>query len=131
MFKTYINLFIASITLLSNSCKEQTLSLSLAPIFSDHMVLQQQTKVAFWGKSKPNEKVAVRGSWGESSSVITDSDEFWELYLFTPKAGGPYVVQVKNKNNSILLSDVLIGEVWLVSGQSNMDWKLNQCNNCI
>jgi sialate O-acetylesterase len=131
MYKTYLYLLITSITLLINSCKQQSLELSLAPIFSDHMVLQQQTKVAFWGKSKPNEKVIVRGSWGESSSVITDSDGFWELYLLTPKAGGPFDVQVKNKNNSILLSDILIGEVWLVSGQSNMDWKLNQCNNCI
>jgi len=61
------------------------------------MVLQQQTKVAFWGKSKPNEKVAVRGSWGESSSVITESDGFWELYLFTPKAGGPMLFKLKIK----------------------------------
>ena len=131
MYKTHLYLLIASIMLLTNSCKQQSLELSLAPIFSDHMVLQQQTKVAFWGKSKPNQKVIVRGSWGESSSAITDSDGFWELYLFTPKAGGPFDIQVKNKNNSILLSDILIGEVWLVSGQSNMDWKLNQCNNCI
>ena len=131
MCKIYFNLLIASFILIFNSCKQQTIDLSLAPIFSDHMVLQQQTKVAFWGKSKPNEKVEVRGSWGESSSVNTDSDGFWELNLLTPEAGGPHVVQVKNKNNSILLSDVLIGEVWLISGQSNMDWKLNQCNNCI
>ena len=101
MCKIYFNLLIASFILIFNSCKQQTIDLSLAPIFSDHMVEQQQTKVAFWGKSKPNEKVEVRGSWGESSSVNTDSDGFWELNLLTPEAGGPHVVQVKNKNNSI------------------------------
>ena len=101
MCKIYFNLLIASFILIFNSCKQQTIDLSLAPIFSDHMVLQQQTKVAFWGKSKPNEKVEVRGSWGESSSVNTDSDGFWEFNLLTPEAGGPHVVQVKNKNNYI------------------------------
>ena len=132
MYKTYLNLiFLSFLALLFNSCDHKSLSLSLAPIFSDHMVLQQKTKVVFWGKSNPNEKVIINGSWGRSSSVNADDDGFWELYLLTPKAGGPYNVEVKDTNNSILLSDVLIGEVWLASGQSNMEWRLNQCNDCI
>ena len=100
--------------------------LAIASVFSDHMVLQQKTDVVFWGKTNPNDKVIISGSWGESSEVSADENGDWELKLLTPSAGGPYNVEVKDSKKSIIYEDVLIGEVWLASGQSNMQWKLNQ-----
>ena len=113
------------------SCNSRDKNLSLPPVFSDHMVLQRDTEVSFWGKSNPNEKIEIKGSWGKSSSVIADNYGEWVLKLDTPSAGGPYEVVVNDSKNSIIYKDVLIGEVWLASGQSNMQWKLNQCKDCI
>jgi len=112
------------------SCKSK-IGVSLPPVFSDYMVLQRETQVSFWGKSGPNEKIEITGSWGKSSLTQADKKGNWELKLTTPSAGGPYEVVVKDSRNSIVYRDVLIGEVWLASGQSNMQWKLNQCKDCI
>ena len=95
------------------------------------MILQRETEVSFWGKSMPNEEILVTGSWGISSSVNADNSGKWELKLSTPSAGGPYEVAVNDSKSSIVYKDILIGEVWLASGQSNMQWKLNQCKDCI
>ena len=113
------------------SCNSGVENLGLPSIFSDNMVLQQNTEVVFWGKSMPNEEILVTGSWGISSSVNADNSGKWELKLSTPSAGGPYEVAVNDSKSSIVYKDVLIGEVWLASGQSNMQWKLNQCKDCI
>ena len=103
-----------------DSSDSNKLELSLPAIFSDHMVLQQKESVTFWGKSSPNQEVNVRGSWGSSSSSISDSIGNWQLNLSTPQAGGPYKIKIKTPTESIQYKDVLIGEVWLASGQSNM-----------
>ena len=113
------------------SCNSGVENLGLPSIFSDNMVLQQNTEVVFWGKSMPNEEILVTGSWGISSSANADNSGKWELKLSTPSAGGPYEVVVNDSKSSIVYKDVLIGEVWLASGQSNMQWKLNQCKDCI
>ena len=85
------------------------------------MVLQQKTLVSFWGKSAPNENIQIMGSWGETSNVKSNKQGNWELKLSTPKAGGPYEVKINDSKTSITYKDVLIGEVWLASGQSNME----------
>jgi len=116
------------------SCKsnlEINQGLELPYVFSDSMVLQQMFDTAFWGKSKPGETVTVKGSWGEETSTQSNQNGDWELKLSTIKAGGPHTVTIQTSNNSILLNDIMIGEVWLSSGQSNMEWKMNQCANCI
>ena len=110
--------------------KEQDM-LELSSVFSDHMVLQQKTKVVFWGKSKPNDLITVTGSWRENNSALADNDGNWEVKLLTPSAGGPYDVKIKSSQQSIKYRDVLIGEVWLASGQSNMGMTLNPCDDCI
>lgn len=96
---------------------------NLPSFFSDSMVLQQQTEAAIWGTDKPKTKVIVSGSWGNSNKVITDSNGNWRLKLTTPSAGGPYNLVVKG-SETITLNNVLIGEVWLCSGQSNMEMPL-------
>ena len=126
-FKFVLLLFV----LLSCNSKNEENQLVLPSVFSDHMVLQQKTHVVFWGRSRPNEKIIISGSWGESNSIIADDIGEWELKLPTPSAGGPFEVNVNSSYETIKYEDVLIGEVWLASGQSNMVWKLNQCEGCI
>ena len=126
-FKFVLLLFV----LLSCNSKNEENQLILPSIFSDHMVLQQKTDVVFWGRSRPNDKITITGSWGESNSVRADDIGEWDLKLLTPSAGGPFEVDVNSSYETIKYEDVLVGEVWLASGQSNMVWKLNQCEGCI
>ena len=121
-------LFILTSNILSCD-KEQPLS--LPSIFSDHMVLQQNSEVEFWGKAKPFDNIIVKSSWGSYSETKADKTGNWELQIVTPSAGGPFQVEVKSSYDSVTFIDVMIGEVWLASGQSNMAWKLNQCEGCI
>lgn len=108
--------------------------LTLNPLFSNHIVLQQNEKATIWGENTPNKKVTVLASWGKSSVAKTDSKGNWKLTIETPKGGGPYTISVSSNNSEILLTDVLIGEVWLASGQSNMEmpvkgWRPNDVIN--
>ncbi|MEJ8843703.1 sialate O-acetylesterase [Lacibacter sp. H375] len=95
----------------------------LPAMFSDNMVLQQQQLVSVWGIDKPNTKISVKGSWGNNSTATTDATGHWKLKLQTPKAGGPYTLEVKG-SKTVTLKNVLIGEVWFCSGQSNMEMPL-------
>lgn len=97
----------------------------LPAVISNHMVLQQNSKANIWGWAQPGEKVEVKGSWQWffGSSTTADDDGNWQLQIPTPKAGGPYTITVK-ANNTIVLEDILIGEVWICSGQSNMEWTM-------
>ena len=112
-------------TLLIFSCQPGIkMDLTLSVIFSDHMVLQQQEEVAFWGVYNPNEKVNVSASWGKEITAVSDEAGDWMLKLPTPEAGGPFEISISTKDSTIKLTDVLIGEVWLASGQSNMEMPL-------
>ena len=95
----------------------------LPSFFGDHMVLQQQTNAAIWGLDNPNTKITVTGSWGEEQITTSNDEGKWKTFLKTPKAGGPYTVKI-NGSTSVQLENVLIGEVWICSGQSNMFMKL-------
>lgn len=99
-------------------------ALGVCNLFSDHMVLQQRALVNFWGKATPGQQVAVLASWKKNSSATADSNGKWKLQLATPAAGGPYTIEIKTSDSTIKIKDVLIGEVWLASGQSNMDLPL-------
>ena len=93
----------------------------LPAIFSDNMVLQQQTDVAIWGTASNNSTVKVTTSWNKKSySTKAGSDGRWKLKVSTPSAGGPYEVTI-SEGNTIKFKNVLIGEVWVCSGQSNME----------
>lgn len=90
-------------------------------IFGDNMVLQQNCQVAFWGTAKKNASVTVETSWSKDVvSVKTGKDGKWALKVQTPSAGGPYTVTVSD-GEKLVFNNVLIGEVWLCSGQSNME----------
>lgn len=97
-------------------------NISIPEIFSDNMVLQQKSEVALWGWAKSGETVTVKADWLDKElSLTVGPSGRWKLDLNTPSAGGPYNIRLKGYNE-ILLKNVMIGEVWLCSGQSNMEW---------
>ena len=93
-----------------------------SPLFSDHMVLQRDMPVPVWGTASPGELVKVTLN-GHSLSTRADADGKWMVRLRKLKAGGPYDLRIDGAN-SIVIHDVLVGEVWLASGQSNMEMPL-------
>ncbi len=94
-------------------------------IFGDHMVLQQQEEVAIWGTGTPGDEVKAQGSWSDAFvSTLVDESGQWRLALPTPEAGGPYLLDMAQSDTLIRFEDVMIGEVWLASGQSNMEMPL-------
>ncbi|MCD7973839.1 MAG: 9-O-acetylesterase [Candidatus Azobacteroides sp.] len=101
--------------------------LSLSSIFTDNMVLQQQMNAPIWGKATPNKTVKITTSWDNRTYEATaDAQGKWKTELVTPGAGGPYQVTVStDRKNSIQLKNVLIGEVWICSGQSNMEMQVD------
>lgn len=99
-------------------------ALELPAIFGDHMVLQQRQRVAFWGKAAPGEKVGLEASWGARSAAIADNNGQWRAFLKTPAAGGPWTVTVTSPSGTKSFMDILTGEVWICSGQSNMEMPL-------
>jgi len=120
--KTFLCFIAMAFSLFAYSSQSATKKeLKVNQLFSDHMVLQQQEKVVFWGESSPNQKLTLIASWGRKASTTADANGNWKIKLETPKAGGPYSISVNNADNTIIIKDVLIGEVWLASGQSNMD----------
>lgn len=94
----------------------------LPAIFADNMVLQQNSEITVWGWGKPYEQITVVGSWNNDTvKTITDNQANWKVTLNTGNAGGPYTLTVKGYV-TIELKNILLGEVWLCSGQSNMEW---------
>jgi len=92
-----------------------------ASIFTDHMVLQQNTNVAVWGWAKVGATVKVNTSWNHKTyTTSTDQAGKWKLKVSTPVAGGPYNMTFSD-GKSLTLTDILVGEVWFCGGQSNME----------
>lgn len=94
--------------------------IKLPAIFGNHMVLQQQGEVAIWGTATANKKVSLNTSW-DNKSYDSRSDDAgaWKIRVKTPSAGGPFRITISD-GSELVLTDVLIGEVWICSGQSNM-----------
>ena len=86
------------------------------------MVLQQQTKVNIWGKANPGEKISLESSWTQKiySTVANESGK-WKIQIKTPEACRNQWIEIKGENQ-IRIQNILIGEVWLCTGQSNMEF---------
>ena len=99
----------------------------LPHVLSDGMVLQRQTDVNIWGKASPDSKITVAPGWdGKRYTATVGTDSMWTVSIPTPEAGGPYEIKISdNKGDNVSLSDVLIGEVWLCAGQSNMEMPMH------
>lgn len=92
----------------------------VASIFTNNMVLQQNTEVAIWGTDLPNTTIAIKANWGEKKNIKTASNGKWKVFLKTSNAGGPYTIEIKG-TKIVSLTNILLGEVWLCAGQSNME----------
>ena len=96
----------------------------LPQFFSDGMVLQQQSECNLWGWAEPGKKVSISTSWDKKSFMVTArKDGLFSLKVKTPEAGGPYFIGFKDQDY-VQLSNVMIGEVWICSGQSNMEMQM-------
>lgn len=98
-------------------------TLTLASIFSDHMVLQRDMKLPIWGHAEPGAKVVVKFQEDEQEATA-DADGKWKVVVGPFDAGGPYELSVAAGDDALSLDDVLVGEVWVASGQSNMEWPM-------
>ena len=92
-------------------------------LFTDNMVIQRETQAPVWGWADAGEKVTVSASWGKTEATTADASGKWSVKLKTPKAGGPHTLTIQG-NNTIEIKNVLSGEVWFCSGQSNMDFEM-------
>lgn len=95
----------------------------LSKVFSDNMVLQQSAKITMSGEGKPNSKIKIVTGWESSYKLKTDKAGFFTAEIETPKAGGPYNIKIDD-GDIVELKNILIGEVWIASGQSNMEMKV-------
>lgn len=102
-------------------------NVKLPALISDHMILQQDSPVCIWGRSEPGETVSVNFQ-DQAVSTKADANGRWKLYLKPMKAGRPSGMIVSGEN-TIVVADVLVGEVWIGSGQSNMGVTVARANN--
>ncbi|MGA1524668.1 MAG: 9-O-acetylesterase, partial [Planctomycetota bacterium] len=105
--------------------------LQMSPVFGSHMVLQRETEAPFFGRTTPGATVEVRPSWsgGKVFRGRAGADGRFTVRVTTPEASGPHTVVVAAGNFVQRFEDVLIGEVWVCSGQSNMDWSIRESAN--
>lgn len=124
--KGLTSFFILALTILP-VCGE----VKLPAIIADNMVVQQGRDVTIWGWADPGEQVTVGGNWIDRAAKTKASDNGkWQIKIAAPPIGGPYTLTVKGDGqNTIKLKNILSGEVWICSGQSNMEWPLAAADN--
>lgn len=117
MKRTNLCLCMACFSLMANA------QIKLPALFSDNMVLQQQSSAPVWGKAIPGKRVTVKSSWDNKEyTTVAANDSTWKIHLNTPPASNrSFVLTVISGKEKKELNDVVIGEVWLCSGQSNME----------
>lgn len=115
-------LFFSAIACLLATAAQATIT--LPSVFSDNMVLQQKTEAAIWGKTTGDRPVMLLTSWNKKKySVLPDMYGRWKINVSTPAFGGPYTISMTD-GEELTLKNVMIGEVWVCSGQSNMEMPL-------
>ena len=117
-----IKVLFVSILIAALSFNHLSANVSLPSVFTNHMVLQQNYEITIWGWGKPFEEIKITTGWENiEHKTVTNNQANWKIVIPTPKAGGPFTIKVQGYN-TIILEDILIGEVWICSGQSNMEW---------
>ncbi len=123
--------FIPFFFALALACSAASAKITLPEIIGDHMVLQQNTQVKLWGKARANAPVSIRASWStQPVTAKAGADGRWTALLTTPKASYEPRTLTLSDGEALTLTDILIGEVWFCSGQSNMEMPLNGFWNC-
>src|SRR4030042_5395205 len=121
MKKTYI--FLILVIALSG-CQKTPSNLVLPSLIGDDMMLQQKTDATIWGKAAPGHRISIVASWDQVAKTKAGPDGKWSVRIPAPSAGGPYTMTISCKDTSIIVYNFLAGEVWLCSGQSNMEMPL-------
>ena len=123
--------FIFIIFFLLNSCDtEKVVDIELNNLFQDNMVIQHNSVTPIWGTTKPNRQIKIEISWGDKYETISDSIGNWRIDINTPQADNiSHNIEINTSNDKITLNNILLGEVWLASGQSNMQWRMKQAEN--
>ncbi|MGC1781137.1 MAG: CIA30 family protein [Acidobacteriaceae bacterium] len=111
------------------SCGPALAAPTPAAIFGEHMVLQRGRPIPIWGTAKPGEIVTVSLNTGARASATADIQGRWKAVLPSMDAGGPFTMKIADRDGAVTLRDVMIGEVWLLSGQSNMTFPLHGASN--
>ncbi len=120
---------ISVLMLLTVSISGVYADIRLPAVIGDNMVLQRGEKASIWGWADPGEEISVHVSWNSSQRrVVADGNGRWQFRMETPKAGGPYEMTLAGKN-TITLRNILCGEVWVCSGQSNMEMAVRDVAN--
>lgn len=97
-------------------------NINLPAIFTDNMVLQRNAEVVVWGNASPKEEITLKADFLDKEyKIVTGNDAVFKFTIPTGKEGGPYTITLKGYNE-IKLKNVMLGEVWLISGQSNMEY---------
>ena len=115
--------FISTLTVLILLSSASYSQVKLPAIIRDSMILQRDVKLNIWGWASKNEKVNIKFN-GKSYKITTGADGKWLVRLSPMKAGGPYAMEIKG-SNTIVLREILVGDVWFCSGQSNMVHQMN------
>src|ERR1700679_3160886 len=114
---------ISLILLLSAAVLHCRAQLSAAKIFGDHMVLQRNQEVPVWGWAAKGKKVTLSFN-GQVVTVKADESGYWKATLKPMTEGGPFEMEISSDKDKLVYHDVMLGEVWICSGQSNMEFQL-------
>ncbi|HKK42284.1 MAG TPA: sialate O-acetylesterase [Bacteroidales bacterium] len=117
--KRAVIIFIVALVL--SGCHKTPSSLTVPSVIGDNMLIQRDTEAGIWGKAAPGQEINITASWGEKSKAIAGMDGKWSARLKTPGAGGPYTIDIAAYDTTITVKNVMTGEVWICSGQSNME----------
>lgn len=109
------------------SCDQKAAYIRPNPLFTDHMVLQRNIEVPIWGKAEPRGEITIKIG-NDKFTTIAAADSSWQVTIPPQKAGGPYTIEVIGEE-TILFKDIMFGDVWICSGQSNMDWPVKKAAN--
>src|SRR4051794_7376940 len=126
-FRPFVLLFAVLLTGADRS--RPAASLRLARIFGDGMVVQRGRSIAVWGWASAGTVVAVEFRGRKATTKTTGEDGSWRVDLDAGAAGGPFELTVADGPDRVVLRDVLVGDVWIASGQSNMEWTVAQSND--
>lgn len=125
-----VALILGSLFFVIGSCTVEESNLKLHSLFTENMVLQQNSTPPIWGWAEPGSKIKVKTSWGARATVTTSQNGKWTLNIETPATDGkPQMISFSTSDTTIMLNNLLLGEVWLCSGQSNMQMPVGGWSN--
>jgi len=105
--------------------------IKVASVLGNDMILQRNSEVRLWGTGSASEKLSITTSWNkEKTNAVCNEKGEWLVKVKTTEGGGPYTITIASANEKVMLKNILLGEVWVCSGQSNMEMPINGFNGC-